>query len=113
VSRSRRELRPWDRCGASGLRARTRGPVLVPNSASAFKASALWGGSVMLSMEWARSDNHRRFIASWSQFGVPSAVLLLYIVNEHRAMPYSANASTIGRKGTVSRRLGLAQVPAF
>src|SRR5882757_2154861 len=30
-----------------------------------------WGGSVLMSMEWARSDNHRGFIASWPQFGVP------------------------------------------
>ena len=30
-----------------------------------------WGGSVLLSMEWARSDHHRGFIASWPQFGVP------------------------------------------
>ena len=30
-----------------------------------------WGGSVLLSMEWARSDHHRGFIAAWPQFGVP------------------------------------------
>jgi len=30
-----------------------------------------WGGLVLLSMEWARSDHHRGFIASWPQFGVP------------------------------------------
>src|SRR2546421_12285853 len=24
-----------------------------------------WGGSVLLSMEWARSDHHRGFIAAW------------------------------------------------
>ena len=30
-----------------------------------------WGGSVPMSMEWARGDKHRGFIASWPQFGVP------------------------------------------
>ena len=30
-----------------------------------------WGGSVLLSMEWARSHGSRGFIASWPQFGVP------------------------------------------
>src|SRR5215831_16470822 len=35
-----------------------------------------WGGSVLLSMEWARSDHHRGFIASWPQFGVPSGLFL-------------------------------------
>jgi MFS family permease len=35
-----------------------------------------WGGSVLLSMEWARSNRHRGFIASWPQFGVPSGLFL-------------------------------------
>src|ERR1700692_1538774 len=30
-----------------------------------------WGGSVLLAMEWAQSDKHRGFIASWPQFGAP------------------------------------------
>ena len=30
-----------------------------------------WGGSVLLSIEWAQSNQHRGFIASWPQFGVP------------------------------------------
>ena len=30
-----------------------------------------WGGSVLLSIEWAQSNEHRGFIASWPQFGVP------------------------------------------
>src|SRR5262245_28636999 len=29
-----------------------------------------WGGSVLLSMEWAQSNRHRGFITSWPQFGV-------------------------------------------
>jgi len=35
-----------------------------------------WGGSVLLSMEWARTAHHRGFIASWPQFGVPSGLFL-------------------------------------
>ena len=35
-----------------------------------------WGGSVLLSMEWARSNGHRGFIASWPQFGVPAGLFL-------------------------------------
>src|SRR5262249_5389914 len=35
-----------------------------------------WGGSVLLSMEWARSTTHRGFIASWPQFGVPAGLFL-------------------------------------
>src|SRR5437879_537899 len=30
-----------------------------------------WSGSVLLAMEWARSDRNRRFIASWPRFGAP------------------------------------------
>jgi MFS family permease len=35
-----------------------------------------WGGSVLLSMEWARSHNQRGLVASWPQFGVPCGLLL-------------------------------------
>jgi MFS family permease len=35
-----------------------------------------WGGSVLLAMEWARTDRHRGFIASWPQFGVPAGLFL-------------------------------------
>ena len=35
-----------------------------------------WGGSVLLSMEWARSNEHRGFIASWPQFGAPVGFFL-------------------------------------
>jgi MFS family permease len=35
-----------------------------------------WGGSVLLSMEWARTNAHRGFIASWPQFGGPAGNLL-------------------------------------
>jgi MFS family permease len=35
-----------------------------------------WGGSVLLSMEWARTNAHRGFITSWPQFGGPAGLLL-------------------------------------
>jgi MFS family permease len=35
-----------------------------------------WGGSVLMSMEWARSDKSRGLIASWPQFGVPCGLFL-------------------------------------
>lgn len=35
-----------------------------------------WGGSVLMSMEWARTNNSRGFIASWPQFGVPCGLFL-------------------------------------
>src|ERR1700760_21135 len=35
-----------------------------------------WGGSVLLSMEWARTAHHRGFVSSWPQFGVPAGLFL-------------------------------------
>ncbi|WP_027801015.1 MFS transporter [Paraburkholderia dilworthii] len=35
-----------------------------------------WGGSVLMSMEWARTNAHRGFVASWPQFGVPAGLFL-------------------------------------
>jgi MFS family permease len=35
-----------------------------------------WGGSVLMSMEWARTTQHRGFIAAWPQFGVPAGLFL-------------------------------------
>ena len=35
-----------------------------------------WGGSVLLAMEWARTNQHRGFIASWPQLGGPAGLLL-------------------------------------
>jgi MFS family permease len=35
-----------------------------------------WGGSVLLAMEWARTNKHRGFIASWPQLGGPAGLLL-------------------------------------
>src|SRR5579859_3423518 len=38
-----------------------------------------WGGSVLLSMEWARTNEHRGFITSWPQLGGPAGLLLANI----------------------------------
>ncbi|WGS22037.1 MULTISPECIES: MFS transporter [unclassified Bradyrhizobium] len=38
-----------------------------------------WGGSVLLAMEWARTNNHRGFITSWPQLGGPGGLLLANI----------------------------------
>jgi metabolite-proton symporter len=35
-----------------------------------------WGGSVLMSMEWAHSNHTRGFVASWPQFGVPCGLFL-------------------------------------
>src|SRR5881398_1452968 len=35
-----------------------------------------WGGSVLFSMEWARTNKHRGFITSWPQLGGPAGLLL-------------------------------------
>src|SRR5437868_7199274 len=35
-----------------------------------------WGGSVLMSMEWARDNHSRGLIASWPQFGVPCGLFL-------------------------------------
>ncbi len=35
-----------------------------------------WGGSVLLAMEWARTNRHRGFITSWPQWGGPAGLLL-------------------------------------
>ena len=35
-----------------------------------------WGGSALLSMEWARTNAHRGFIVSWPQVGGPAGLFL-------------------------------------
>ena len=39
-----------------------------------------WGGSVLMSMEWARTNSHRGFVASWPQFGVPAGLFISNLV---------------------------------
>ncbi len=35
-----------------------------------------WGGSVLLAMEWARTNKHRGFLSAWPQFGAPAGLFL-------------------------------------
>jgi MFS family permease len=35
-----------------------------------------WGGSVLISMEWARTNKHRGFLAAWPQFGGTAGLFL-------------------------------------
>jgi MFS family permease len=35
-----------------------------------------WGGSILISMEWARGNDRRGLVASWPQFGVPAGLFL-------------------------------------
>src|SRR5499427_5433403 len=35
-----------------------------------------WGGSVLLAMEWARTNKNRGFITAWPQFGAPAGLFL-------------------------------------
>src|SRR5215472_9258216 len=35
-----------------------------------------WGGSVLLAMEWARTNNNRGFLSAWPQFGAPCGLFL-------------------------------------
>jgi metabolite-proton symporter len=35
-----------------------------------------WGGSVLMSMEWTKTNAHRGFAASWPQWGVPAGLFL-------------------------------------
>ena len=38
-----------------------------------------WGGSVLLAMEWSRTQGQRGLVASWPQFGVPAGLFLANI----------------------------------
>src|ERR1700749_3141802 len=35
-----------------------------------------WGGSVLLAMEWCRTNKNRGFMTSWPQFGAPAGLFL-------------------------------------
>jgi MFS family permease len=60
-----------------------------------------WGGSVLMSMEWARTNHSRGFIASWPQFGVPCGR-----VHSDRSPCPHAQAVDCGA------RVGVAQIPS-
>jgi len=83
-----------------------------------------WGGSVLLSMEWARSNSHRGFIASWPQFGAPAgfflanlAVLTLSVISGDQFLnwgwrvPFFVSIVMIGVGLYI--RLGILETPTF
>jgi metabolite-proton symporter len=39
-------------------------------------AGGEWGGSVLIAMEWSRTQGSRGLVASWPQFGVPAGMFL-------------------------------------
>ena len=83
-----------------------------------------WGGSVLLSMEWAQSNRHRGFIASWPQFGVPVglflsnlAVLTLSAVTGHQFLTWGWRVPFLLSIVLVAFglyiRLGILETPIF
>jgi len=83
-----------------------------------------WGGSVLMSMEWARSNDTRGFIASWPQFGVPCGLFLANLAvlafsqmsgNEFLAwgwrVPFGASIILVGVGLYI--RLGILETPTF
>jgi MFS family permease len=52
------------------------GLLLVLRFVQGIGVGGEWGGSVLLAMEWARTNEHRGYIASWPQFGVPAGLFL-------------------------------------
>ena len=83
-----------------------------------------WGGSVLLSMEWARSNSHRGLIASWPQFGAPAgfflanlAVLIFSAISGDQflswgwRLPFFASIIMVGVGLYI--RLGILETPIF
>ena len=83
-----------------------------------------WGGSVLLAMEWAGSNSHRGFIASWPQFGAPAgfflanlAVLALSAISGDQFLswgwrvPFFLSIVMVGIGLYI--RLGILETPAF
>ena len=83
-----------------------------------------WGGSVLLSMEWARTHSSRGFVASWPQFGVPCGLFLAnlaVLVFSHMSgdqfltwgwrVPFLISIVLVGVGLWI--RLGILETPAF
>jgi metabolite-proton symporter len=83
-----------------------------------------WGGSVLLAMEWARTNKHRGFVTSWPQLGVPLGMLLanLAVLLSSRVsgdgflewgwrIPFLLSISLIGVGLYI--RLGIQETPTF
>src|SRR3974390_3366603 len=83
-----------------------------------------WGGSVLLAMEWSRSQNQRGLIASWPQFGVPCGLLLSNFAILAFSSWAGADFLTLGWRGAFRLsiilvgvglwiRLGILETPVF
>jgi MFS family permease len=83
-----------------------------------------WGGSVLLSMEWARTNAHRGFITSWPQLGGPAgfflanlAVLVFSAISGDQFLvwgwriPFFLSIIMVGVGLYI--RLGILETPAF
>ena len=83
-----------------------------------------WSGSVLLAMEWARTNQHRGFIASWPQFGGPAglclanaAVLVFSAISGDQFLvwgwriPFMLSIIMVGIGLYI--RLGILETPAF
>ncbi|HWB45587.1 MAG TPA: MFS transporter [Hyphomicrobiaceae bacterium] len=83
-----------------------------------------WGGSVLLSMEWARTHGSRGLVASWPQFGVPCGLFLANLavlafsqmsgdqfVEWGWRIPFALSIILVGIGLYI--RLGILETPAF
>jgi metabolite-proton symporter len=83
-----------------------------------------WGGSVLLSMEWARTNESRGLVASWPQFGVPCGLFLanlaVLIVSQMSGdqflqwgwrLPFALSIVLVGIGLYI--RLGILETPTF
>jgi MFS family permease len=76
-----------------------------------------WGGSVLMSMEWARTNRSRGLIASWPQFGVPCGLFLanLAVLAFSQSwgwrIPFALSLVLVGVGLYI--RLGILETPVF
>jgi MFS family permease len=83
-----------------------------------------WGGSILISMEWARGHGNRGLIASWPQFGVPCGLFLANLailifsgisgdqfLNWGWRIPFALSIVLIGVGLWI--RLGILETPVF
>ena len=84
-----------------------------------------WGGSVLLAMEWARTQGQRGLVASWPQFGVPCGLFLVNLAVLAFSSLVWRRSSSPGAGASRSRfrsslvgvglwiRLGILETPVF
>src|SRR5271156_4814919 len=74
-----------------------------------------WGGSVLLAMEWARTNKNRGFIASWPQFGAPAGLFLANVMvllfSWISGVPFLLSILMVGVGLWI--RLGILETPVF